>query len=675
MEDNLDLAEENVVLGDEIAEDEIAESNGLYNVTFNTDGGAPAPAAQSVDEYVSPVANPTKTGYTFTGWYDNGTLHTIGETKITKDTELKAGWAPVSVTVKFFWKSASDASYPVTPNATESVLFNELIDQNKVPAAYVSGRKVAGWYTTDGTTGNEQTDSTRWYFKGAVPADKTESNYQVGKISNLTETNGTLSVSLYAQHKALYNVTFYDHDAGDTFLATIGVMPGETIDSPHPTNKAGMTFDAWKLKDGSAATSIVTSSATKDKITFADGLDASQELYAYYVPSTHTITYTVTGDFTNFEADGVTTPTDTNKHTTATVAEGAKTLKPKYTIAANKEVRMWRDTKTGAEFTFGTTIDKDYTLFPVVETAYPVHFMAEASEGGNYTEVTALKATVFAGEKVSQPSPITAANAQFLGWYKMTSTTSSSNCTSKDQVSGDEFKFTDGKSNDAITAETWVYGKFTWGKTTHAVSITYEDATGTEIYPPVVQNIVDGSTATAPTVPAQDGKTFKRWIDVENPTQEFLFTTPIKKAYTVTFDTNGGSSVPSKTGIEYEKGIAVPADPSKTGYVFGGWFANKALTEPFYFATADNGTTEATTGKGYPPNTSGICGGRQPPRPPPPQASHPENDTRKYRTRRFRRAPFSPGRGCRWRSSTRSAGPRHIRSFGIDSRRAAGPPH
>ena len=34
-----------------------------------------------------------------------------------------------------------------------------------------------------------------------------------------------------------------------------------------------------------------------------------------------------------------------------------------------------------------------------------------------------------------------------------------------------------------------------------------------------------------------------------------------------------------------------------------------------------------------------------------------------------------PIRGCRWRSSSRFACPRHSRSCGTDSRRAAGPPH
>lgn len=54
--------------------------------------------------------------------------------------------------------------------------------------------------------------------------------------------------------------------------------------------------------------------------------------------------------------------------------------------------------------------------------------------------------------------------------------------------------------------------------------------------------------------------------------------------YTIMFDSNGGSYVPS---------ISVPADsiatqptaPVKTGYVFSGWFIDEALTQSFNFAT------------------------------------------------------------------------------------------
>ena len=52
---------------------------------------------------------------------------------------------------------------------------------------------------------------------------------------------------------------------------------------------------------------------------------------------------------------------------------------------------------------------------------------------------------------------------------------------------------------------------------------------------------------------------------------------------TVTFDTNGGSAVGSET-CEYNQTVGAPAEPTKEGYAFDGWFADSALTDEWDFA-------------------------------------------------------------------------------------------
>jgi uncharacterized repeat protein (TIGR02543 family) len=51
--------------------------------------------------------------------------------------------------------------------------------------------------------------------------------------------------------------------------------------------------------------------------------------------------------------------------------------------------------------------------------------------------------------------------------------------------------------------------------------------------------------------------------------------------YTVTFNSDGGSAVPAKTGVAKWATITLPAAPTKAGFVFGGWFteANGGGTE------------------------------------------------------------------------------------------------
>jgi uncharacterized repeat protein (TIGR02543 family) len=53
--------------------------------------------------------------------------------------------------------------------------------------------------------------------------------------------------------------------------------------------------------------------------------------------------------------------------------------------------------------------------------------------------------------------------------------------------------------------------------------------------------------------------------------------------YTVTFNSNGGTAVPSQT-VPYGSRLTKPADPSRPGFRFSGWFKDSALTVPWDFA-------------------------------------------------------------------------------------------
>ena len=73
----------------------------------------------------------------------------------------------------------------------------------------------------------------------------------------------------------------------------------------------------------------------------------------------------------------------------------------------------------------------------------------------------------------------------------------------------------------------------------------------------------------APTAPAKTVSYYAKWEGLEN---------------TVTFATNGGSAVDSKIGITGET-IAAPAEPSRTGYVFAGWYSDQNCTKKWDFGS------------------------------------------------------------------------------------------
>ncbi len=97
--------------------------------------------------------------------------------------------------------------------------------------------------------------------------------------------------------------------------------------------------------------------------------------------------------------------------------------------------------------------------------------------------------------------------------------------------------------------------------------------------------------------PTKEGCTFDGWYADEALTQKFDFTQVITldttvyakwttSKCTVTFNTNGGSDVATQI-VNYGQKVTKPvADPTKTGYKFDGWYADKDFKNAFNFDTA-----------------------------------------------------------------------------------------
>jgi len=91
---------------------------------------------------------------------------------------------------------------------------------------------------------------------------------------------------------------------------------------------------------------------------------------------------------------------------------------------------------------------------------------------------------------------------------------------------------------------------------------------------------VSGSTLTVD----NDKDTVTYTYDCGNETT-VKFTLKCNKAnYTVSFNTNGGSSVATQT-IEHGGKAAKPKDSTKNGYIFTGWYTDKACTKNYNFDT------------------------------------------------------------------------------------------
>lgn len=80
----------------------------------------------------------------------------------------------------------------------------------------------------------------------------------------------------------------------------------------------------------------------------------------------------------------------------------------------------------------------------------------------------------------------------------------------------------------------------------------------------------------------RDGYTFDGWKDVPltMPASDITLTALWKvNTYTITFDTDGGTSIPAITQA-FGTPVTAPADPTKTGYTFVGWDIKIPATMP-----------------------------------------------------------------------------------------------
>ena len=98
------------------------------------------------------------------------------------------------------------------------------------------------------------------------------------------------------------------------------------------------------------------------------------------------------------------------------------------------------------------------------------------------------------------------------------------------------------------------------------------------------QKVKEGDIATKPEDPTREGYSFAGWATADNETGALWnFETEIVtedmtlyarwkiNTYTVTFDSDGGSAVPAQN-ISHGNTATKPADPTRNGYKFDGWF-------------------------------------------------------------------------------------------------------
>ena len=172
------------------------------------------------------------------------------------------------------------------------------------------------------------------------------------------------------------------------------------------------------------------------------------------------------------------------------------------------------------------------------------------SEGGSE-----VASQIRANTPAAQPDNPTKEGHTFIGWYN-----------------GEEkWNFETPVTADLTLTAKWQVNQYT---------ITFKPENGGQ---DIVIKQDYGTAITPPAAPTRTGYTFAGWdktIPSTMPAEDMTITARWQlNRYTITFDTVGGSEVPSITQ-DYGTAITAPANPTKTGYTFAGWDKTIPSTMP-----------------------------------------------------------------------------------------------
>ncbi len=265
----------------------------VYTVTFNTDGGTDV-APQTLDHggKATKPANPTKTGYTFAGWYTEADTEFNFNTPIESATTLYAKWNANQYTITFLkqYGAGGTDKATVTFNSNHfSVVTIELPTRD--------GYEFGGYYTETGGAGLQIVDAEGKWLKNKTGYLDASGNWIKAE-----------SVNLYAKWTKIHTITWVVNNNTETPHYTSKVLDGNTIDEL-PNAPADDLFEdcevnafvGWSTDniglepDATAPTDLFkTLSEAQSKI---GAINGDKKFYAVYASEIEQIA--------TFEADGL----------------------------------------------------------------------------------------------------------------------------------------------------------------------------------------------------------------------------------------------------------------------------------------------------------------------------------------------------------------------------------
>ena len=322
-------------------------SSGCYTVKYVLNGGknnCDNPTAYSSKGKDIKLKNPTRSGYTFAGWYKKADFSDTKVTKITaatkKNITLYAKWVK-TYSVQF----VANGGKGTMSNATCTVNVSRKLPANKFTRDFYTFK---GW-------------NTKANGKGKAYANK-------ASVKNLSKKQGA-TVKLYAQWKlnsGCYSIK-YELNGGTNSAKNPEAYSakGDNIKLKNPT-RTGYTFGGWYAKSDFSGSKVTTITASAKK---------NVKLYAKWTANKYTVKFNANGG-------------------TGSMASKTYTYGKRYTLPANGFTKSGDYIFTG----WNTKADGSGTLYD--DTASVSNLSAKS--GGTVTLYAQWQLAVTDGEELTR---------------------------------------------------------------------------------------------------------------------------------------------------------------------------------------------------------------------------------------------------------------------------------
>ncbi len=531
-----------------------------YTISYNLNGGTKGTNAPTSGKYGSTVtvSNPSKTGYTFTGWTVSGSGSSLTGTSLTIGTgniTLTANWKANAYTINYNANGGTGTMTSTTATYDSTVSI-------KTNAFTKTGYSFVSWTTNS----NGTDDGYNW----------------TGFNGTWKYTNGQYGISdsklnLYAIWRINTYTISYNLNGGTkgTNAPTSGAY-GSTATVSNPS-KTGYTFAGWTVSGTGA-------SLTDTNLKIGAG---NIILTANWNINTYTITYELNGG-----TKGTNAPTSGTYGSTVIVSNPSKTG---YTFAG-WTVSGTGATLTGTSLTIGTG---NITLTANWNINYyylDLNGLLDGSSSGNITGFGTADVYINGklvcndctdyydkhpyGSSYSISNIKTATGRTYNGIYSGSASGTIGTSTVYVQLSFSTNTYT---INYELNGGTKGTNAPTSGKCGSTVTVSNPSKTGYTFTGWTVSGSGSSLTGTSLTIGAGNITLTANWK---------------ANTYTINYNANGGTGTMTSTTATYDSTVSIKTNAfTKTGYSFVSWTTNSNGTDDGYNWTGFNGTWKYTNGQ------------------------------------------------------------------------------